>query len=194
MVWMFGRWVGKNDGDSGWGFGGLHGWFLTDLLSRAARGWMRVLVWRVFSGGVLGPGPYAGAGGGLGLARRGCACAGAACSAIWELQRYTALHDWPTTVNNRQTSPLPLQTNAQQSHTTYYTQPYTDQHQGTRNTWAWHSHTHHPLWVGGCESVMCVYSGSYLPSGVGMWVALSVLYISSVRDTRRDPHLITTLR
>ncbi|KAH3871386.1 hypothetical protein DPMN_034586 [Dreissena polymorpha] len=40
-------WVGKNDGDSGWGFGGLHGWFLTDLLSRAARGWMRVLVSRV---------------------------------------------------------------------------------------------------------------------------------------------------
>ncbi|KAH3786687.1 hypothetical protein DPMN_164796 [Dreissena polymorpha] len=50
-------WVGKNDGDSGWGFGGLHGWFLTDLLSRAARGWMRVLVSRVFSGWVLGPGP-----------------------------------------------------------------------------------------------------------------------------------------
>ncbi|KAH3801214.1 hypothetical protein DPMN_154861 [Dreissena polymorpha] len=59
-------WVGKNDGDSGWGFGGLHGWFLTDLLSRAARGWMRVLVSRVFSGWVLGPGPYAGAGGGGG--------------------------------------------------------------------------------------------------------------------------------
>ncbi|KAH3791474.1 hypothetical protein DPMN_144960 [Dreissena polymorpha] len=46
----------------------------------------------------------------------------------------------------------------------------------------------------GCESVMCVYSGSYVPDGVGMWVALSVLYIRSVRDTRRDPRLITTLR
>ncbi|KAH3725991.1 hypothetical protein DPMN_051846 [Dreissena polymorpha] len=31
--------------------------------------------------------------GGLGLARRGCACAGAAGSAIWELQQYTTLHD-----------------------------------------------------------------------------------------------------
>ncbi|KAH3889061.1 hypothetical protein DPMN_013109 [Dreissena polymorpha] len=92
MVWMFGRRVGKNDGDSGWGFGRLHCRFLADLLSRAARGWMRVLVSRDFGGWGLGPGPYAGAGG-LGLARRGCARVGAACSAIWELQQYTALHD-----------------------------------------------------------------------------------------------------
>ncbi|KAH3834034.1 hypothetical protein DPMN_107456 [Dreissena polymorpha] len=50
MVWMFGRRVGKSDGDSGWGFGRLHGRFLADLLSRAARGWMRVLVSRGFGG------------------------------------------------------------------------------------------------------------------------------------------------
>ncbi|KAH3787528.1 hypothetical protein DPMN_165652 [Dreissena polymorpha] len=95
MVWMFGRRVGKNDGDSGWGFVELLGRFLADLLSRAARGWIRVLVSRGFSGWGIGPGPYAGVGGGvgLGLARRGCACAGAACSALWELQQDTALHD-----------------------------------------------------------------------------------------------------
>ncbi|KAH3822923.1 hypothetical protein DPMN_124717 [Dreissena polymorpha] len=54
MVWMFGRRVGKNDGDSGWGFVKLLGRFLADLLSRASRGWC-------LSRGV-GPGPYAGAG------------------------------------------------------------------------------------------------------------------------------------
>ncbi|KAH3775632.1 hypothetical protein DPMN_177037 [Dreissena polymorpha] len=51
----------------------------------------------------------------------------------------------------------------------------------TRNEW-------------GCESDTCVCSGSYVPGGVGMWVALRVLYISNERDTRRDPHLITTFR
>ncbi|KAH3839988.1 hypothetical protein DPMN_113429 [Dreissena polymorpha] len=83
---MFGRRVGKNDGDSGWGFWGLHGWFLTDLLSPAARGWMRVPVSRVSSSWVLGPVPYAWGGGSGSLG-------GAACSAIWELQQYTTLHD-----------------------------------------------------------------------------------------------------
>ncbi|KAH3695874.1 hypothetical protein DPMN_083332 [Dreissena polymorpha] len=88
---MFGRRVGKNDGDSGCGFGKLLGRFLADLLSRAARGWMRVLVSGGSSGWGLGRGRMRG--GGLGLARRGCACALAACSALWELERDTAFHD-----------------------------------------------------------------------------------------------------
>ncbi|KAH3852933.1 hypothetical protein DPMN_095454 [Dreissena polymorpha] len=53
-VW---RRVGKNDGDSGCGFGKLLGRFLADLLSRAARGWMRVLVSGGSSGWGLGAGP-----------------------------------------------------------------------------------------------------------------------------------------
>ncbi|KAH3861646.1 hypothetical protein DPMN_024580 [Dreissena polymorpha] len=93
MVWMFGRRVGKNDGDSGWGFVELFGRFLADLLSRAARGWMRVLASRGFSGRGSGRGRKWARGRGLGLARRGCARAGAACYALWELQRDTALHD-----------------------------------------------------------------------------------------------------
>ncbi|KAH3822924.1 hypothetical protein DPMN_124718 [Dreissena polymorpha] len=47
---------------------------------------------------------------------------------------------------------------------------------------------------GVCVSVICVCSGSYSPGDDGMWVVLSVLYISSVRDAPRDPHLIITIR
>ncbi|KAH3785827.1 hypothetical protein DPMN_163921 [Dreissena polymorpha] len=42
MAWMFGRRVRMGDGDSGWGSVRLHGRPWPDLLSCAARGWMRV--------------------------------------------------------------------------------------------------------------------------------------------------------
>ncbi|KAH3733621.1 hypothetical protein DPMN_040053 [Dreissena polymorpha] len=91
---MFRRRVGMGDDDSGLGSMRLLSRQWTDLLSCAARGWMRVRLSREASAaGGSGRGRLR-VRAGVWPARLGCACAGAAYSALWELRREaTAFYD-----------------------------------------------------------------------------------------------------
>jgi len=111
---------------------------------------------------------------------------GAAGSAIWELQQYTTLHDWPTTVNYWQTPPLPLQTNAQQSHTTHYTQPYTSPPRNPERTGVALSYAP-PVMSGGVRAIrVCVPGPMYrVVLGCGSrWVSCTLVMCGTLGGIR----------
>ncbi|KAH3702562.1 hypothetical protein DPMN_077586 [Dreissena polymorpha] len=153
---------------------------------------MRVLVSGVFSGWVLGPGQYAGARGGSGslgvgaLVRGGGFC-DLGTATIYNPSRLTDDRKLLTDTS----SSAPDKCTTITYHTLYTTIHITTKEPGTHGRGALIRATRNE-W--GCESDTCVCSGSYVPGGVGLWIALSVLYISNVRDTQRDPLLITTFR
>ncbi|KAH3816825.1 hypothetical protein DPMN_118348 [Dreissena polymorpha] len=195
MVWIFGRRVGKNDGDSGCGFGKPLGRFLADLLSRAARGWMGVLVSGAPAVGGSGRGRMRARGGGGARARSAWVrlCVGGVLCSLGTETRYSLLR-----LTDRRKQPTNSSSSAPDKCTTIiyhilYTTIYRSPPRDPKHTCVALAYTSLVM-SGVCVSVVCVCSGSYFPGDDGVWVVLSVLYMSRVRDAPRDPHRIITTR